>query len=87
MENGLIQLWELQDGKFLSDGCSLHLTESDRDLFIKKVDNKFEKPIGKTSEILVCDKIFEILELRRSIRLSENEMNNLIGMGDIKIIH
>lgn len=87
MERVLIQLWELQEDEFLSDGCSLHLTESDRDKFIKNIDNKFEVPIGKTTEVLVGEKIFEILELRRNIRLSENEMNNLIGMGDIEITH
>jgi hypothetical protein len=86
MENILIQLWESSNDKTLvSDGCSLHLKLSDRDSYIIANRTDIENPIGQPTEVKISKKIFDILEIKKSIKVSENEMNNLLGLKDIVV--
>lgn len=84
MENILIQLWESSnDSTLVSDGCSLHLKLSDRDSYIIENRTDTENPIGQPTEVKISKKILDILEIKKSIKISENEMNNLLGLKDI----
>jgi hypothetical protein len=86
MNVALIQLWEsFESGNHQSDGCSLHIDKLNRNGFIESYEET-ENPVGLPSEVSVSDAIFDILENEKNIRLSEIEMNNLIGLNDIKIL-
>lgn len=86
MNLALIQLWEsFESENHQSDGCSLHIDTINRNSFIESGDET-ENPVGLPSEVSVSDAIFSILENEKNIRLSEIEMNNLIGLSDIKIL-
>lgn len=76
---------ELESDSHQSDGCSLHINKATRNDFIKNHEES-ENPVGLPSEVSVSDSIFRILENEKNIRLSEIEMNNLIGLNDIKIL-
>ncbi len=83
MNSVLIQLWENFDNDLhQSDGCSLHIDMNERNDFLnmKQIE---EHPVGLPSEVSIPDSIYDILEKEKSIRLSEIEMNNLIGLKDI----
>jgi hypothetical protein len=84
MQKVLIQLWEtLNEGLINSDGCSLHIDVDNRNKYLKENKNNIERPVGIYSEIDVNSTIFKLVDKKRSIRLSEIEFNNLIGLGDI----
>jgi hypothetical protein len=86
MENILIQLWESSnDDTLISDGCSLHLKLSDRDSYIIENRTDTENPIGQPTEVKISKKILDILEIKKSIKVSESEMNNLLGLKDIVV--
>jgi hypothetical protein len=85
MKTVLVQLWEISnpDNSIIPDGCSLHIDMKTRNNFIKSQIDEIERPVGITSEVLVSDTILEIVEKRLSVRLSEIETNNLIGLKEI----
>jgi len=83
MNSVLIQLWENFDNDLhQSDGCSLHIDMNERNNFLNMKEIE-EHPVGLPSEVYIPDSIYDILEKEKSIRLSEIEMNNLIGLKDI----
>lgn len=83
MNLALIQLWEnFEDNSHQSDGCSLHIDLTHRDNFINN-ETDTELPVGLPSEVHLSDSLWNILQNQGSIRLSEIEMNNLIGLTDI----
>jgi hypothetical protein len=78
----LIQLWEnFENNLHQSDGCSLHLDLIERNRFERLSD--LEHPVGFPSEVSIQDSIYNILKKEKSIRLTEIEMNNLLGLKDI----
>lgn len=83
MNIALIQLWEnFDNGEHQSDGCSIHLDLNENETYLKNVHEN-ELPVGLPTEISITDSIYSILEREKNIRLSEIEMNNLIGLKDI----
>ncbi len=87
-----LQLWEqfLSDGSIQSDGCSLHIDKISRNEYVKEntpnpIQN--ERPVGLETEVEVSDEIFDIVSIKKSIRISEVELNNLLNMKIIKPIH
>lgn len=88
MEKVIIQLWEISnsDNTILSDGCSIHINDIHRTEFVKITSSREERPVGSPSDVLINKNIFEILKKDFTIRLSEAEMNNLIGLKDLKPI-
>lgn len=86
MENILIQLWESSiDDILASNGCSLHLELCDRDTYIKNNKKITETSIGQPTEVKISKKLSDILEVKKSIKISESEMNNLLGLKDIVV--
>jgi hypothetical protein len=84
-----LQLWEqfLSDGTIQSDGCSLHIDKISRNEYVlENSHSNFicnERPVGLETEVEVSDEIFEIVSNRKNVRLSEVELNNLVGLKDI----
>jgi hypothetical protein len=85
MNKILIQLWETsyQDNTIDSDGCSLHIDMESRNLYTSLNSTKEERYVGHPTIIEVNQSIFETVQKNKSIRLSEIELNNLIGLKDI----
>lgn len=84
MEKIIVQLWEtLNEGVINSDGCSLHIDVDNRNKYLKENKNNIERPVGLYSEIDVNLTIYGLISEKRSVRLSEVEFNNLIGLKDI----
>jgi len=85
MNTILLQLWEISntDNSILPDGCSLHTTMTNRNSFIKSVNESNERIVGLPSEVEVSDAIFDIIIKKNNIRLSEIEFNNLVGLKEI----
>ena len=85
MNEVLIQLWENFDNdSHQSDGCSLHIDMNERDIFLSLQEE--DHPVGLPSEVSIPDSIYDILKKEKSIRLSEIEMNNLMGLKDIIVL-
>jgi hypothetical protein len=85
MNRILIQLWEISypDNSIESDGCSLHLDIESRNVYIKQNNTKSERFVGEPTMIEVNSSIFETVQKNKNIRLSEVELNNLVGLKDI----
>jgi hypothetical protein len=49
------------------------------------VPNNYERISGSESEVLINDSIFNILLERKTVRLEEYELNNLVNMNEIVI--
>lgn len=88
MKKILIQLWEISypDNTIDSDGCSLHIDLESRDLFTSSNSSKTERCVGIPTIIEVNQSIYETVQKNKSIRLSEIELNNLVGLKDIKAL-
>ena len=85
MNRILIQLWKISypDNSIESDGCSLHLDIESRNVYIKQNNTKSERFVGEPTMIEVNSSIFETVQKNKNIRLSEVELNNLVGLKDI----
>lgn len=82
-----VQLWEiiLSDSSVQSDGCSLHVSEESRNNFISSYTGvKGERPLGIFDHVVVSEDIYDIVSCKESVRLSEVEFNNLIGLKNIQ---
>jgi hypothetical protein len=93
MNRCLIQFWEESERNWgvRPDGCSLHLDSEQLKFFLnniysersKEIPNEYERVVGKESICFISDDLFERLLTDKSLRLLENEKNNLINMGEI----
>ena len=54
-----------------------------RDVYINQNNNKSERFVGEPTMIEVNSSIFDLVQKEKNIRLSEVELNNLIGLKDI----
>lgn len=93
MNRVLLQLWEetvLNEGVF-TDGCSLHLNVFEKKDFISKIyENRPEAPppsydriLGSEIPVFISDELFDIVKVKKNIKLSEVEFRNLIIFEDI----
>ncbi len=99
MENlsrfALLQLWQhsTRDKGSVPDGCSLHINNEDRNVFIentfkkrnKKTPKKYIRPVGNYIEVELNENIYKILYEKGSIKIKQNEFRNLIALEDIII--
>lgn len=93
MNRCLIQFWEESERNWgvRPDGCSLHLDSNEHNNYLSFIysnredntPNEYERVIGRESICFISDELFEKLLIDGSIRLLENEKNNLINMGEI----
>lgn len=86
MKTAIIQLWEIlyEDRKIQSDGCSLHIDKESLERYLKISERQEnEQPVGLYTEVDIKESIYNTLVYTNSIRLSEIEMNNLLGLKEI----
>lgn len=90
-------MWERSERGFGTrpDGCSIHIDLWERERYIVDLYGKrsklvvtpkeYDRPLGVSMECFISDGLWEKLKESKSIRLFENEKNNLINMEDIVI--
>jgi hypothetical protein len=96
MKKVYLQYWEESERGWgiRPDGCSLHLTEEDRNKYItsiyeqrkndKEVPYEYDRPVGELIEVMINDNLFELI--KESYRLLSFELNNLIKLEEIVIL-
>jgi len=97
MNKVIMQLWEESERGWgvRPDGCSLHLSVTDRKDFIDKiyksrqdmnnVPDEYDRVSGDEMEVFVEDSLFELIKVKGTVRLLENELNNLINLEELTI--
>lgn len=96
MNKAILQIWEESsiDSNILPVGGTLHIDVKERNDYVNKmyngrdmndVPNNYERISGSESEVLINDSIFNILLERKTVRLEEYELNNLVNMNEIVI--
>ena len=96
MNKAIFQIWEESsiDNNILPVGGTLHIDVKERNDYVNKmysgrdmndVPNNYERISGSESEVLINDSIFNILLEKKTVRLEEYELNNLVNMNEIVI--
>lgn len=97
MNRVFLQLWEetSKTQGVLTDGCSLHLSKSDRDHYISNfysnrkvgddIPNSYERILGDEVTVFASDELFEKILFEKSIKISEVELRNLIHLEELII--
>ena len=95
MNKYILQFWEesIRDFGIIPDGCSLHVDLDEHKSFLKSFYNKrdgdvpdeYDRIFGDEMVCFISDSLYEKLLEKNSIRLLENEKNNLISMEEIII--
>ncbi len=92
MSELILQIWEESTlGDVIQDGCSLHLNEESRKRYINDyystvgndIPNIYERAVGDPTEVIVSEALYDITKESGSVRLMQNELNNLFSIGDI----
>lgn len=93
MNKVILQLWEESERGWGTrpDGCSIHIDLNQHKKYITEsykdrgddVPDTYERVVGDAIEAFVDDRLLFIIEKEKSVRLFENELNNLINMEEI----
>jgi len=96
MNKVIFQFWEnsIEDFDVIPDGCSLHIDDleyvrwieniySDRD--VNLVPQEYDRIVGDRLIAFIEDDLFTKVENFKTVRLSQNQLNNLILMDEIVI--
>jgi len=97
MNKVILQLWEESERGWGTrpDGCSLHTDFSNRKQYVESLyegrsevaPDVYERVIGDPIPAFVTDNLYNRILKDKSIRLFENELNNLINLEEIIIKH
>jgi hypothetical protein len=96
MNKVVFQFWEnsIEDVDVIPDGCSIHIDEIEYDRWVKSiysgrdqnnVPEEYDRVIGSKLIAFVEDDLFKKVENFKTIRLSQNQLNNLLSMEEIVI--
>ena len=100
MNKVIMQLWEDYEknpndkSTIRPSGCSIHTSLEERVKYIKTIyderskddiPQEYENTLGEEMEVFIDDNLYNILMKEKSIRLQENQLNNLLNM-DVLII-
>lgn len=93
MNKVFLQLWEESNTKegFLSDGCSLHINLEERNKYVssiyddrdENVPNQYDRKIGDEVVVFVDDKIYNMIESEKTVKLDEASFQNLLKFEEI----
>ena len=94
MNKVILQLWEESNTKegYLSDGCSLHSSLRERDLYLssvyknrdeKSVPEQYDRIVGEYVEVFVDDELFDSISSNKTIKINEPSFQNLIKFEKI----
>ena len=92
----VLSFWEESNGDDVIslDGCSIHLTETDRKEYIKEIyssrgddiPDSYDRPIGDFGyNAYITDEINKKLLKHKSIRLTQVELKNLMNMEEVVV--
>ena len=94
MNKVYLQIWEESERGWgvRPDGCSLHLTLSNRNDYLDKVyegrtygkiPHEYDRIVGGPFPVFISDLLFSEVSNKGSLRLMEYEMRNLLNMEEI----
>lgn len=97
MNKVILQIWEESERGWGTrpDGCSMHIDLKERENYIQSIydnrksdtsiPNEYERIVGEGVEAFIEDVLFELVQKDKSLRLTQYQMNNLMGMEEITI--
>lgn len=96
MNKVYLQIWEesISNEGIRPDGCSLHINLESNQKYLKsiyefrenlKIPNDYDSAVGEPIEVLVNDTVYNLVKSDKTIRLLQNEFNNLIQLKDILV--
>ena len=97
MNRVVLQIWEESERGWGTrpDGCSMHIDSKERERYIQaiyerrksdaSIPNEYDRIVGEGIEAYIEDALFDLVQKGGSIRLTQYQMNNLMGMEEITI--
>jgi hypothetical protein len=97
MNKVILQIWEESERGWGTrpDGCSMHIDLKERENYIQtiydsrksdeSIPNEYDRIVGEGVEAFIEDALFKLVEKDKSVRLTQYQMNNLMGMDEITI--
>ena len=97
MNKVILQIWEESERGWGTrpDGCSMHIDLKERENYIQtlyesrksdeSIPHEYERIVGEGVEAFIEDALFELVQKDKSLRLTQYQMNNLMGMEEITI--
>lgn len=97
MNKIILQIWEESERGWGTrpDGCSMHADSKEREKYIQAVyesrksdtsiPHEYDRIVGEGVEAFIEDALFELVQKEKSVRLTQYQMNNLMGMEEITI--
>lgn len=94
MEKVYLQYWEESERGWgvRPDGCSLHLDEASHSNYVREayknrdkniIPNEYDKVVGGIIPVKVKLDLYDMIVMDNTIRLSQNQLNNLIKLGEL----
>ena len=90
-----LQLWEESERGWgvRPDGCSLHIDLIERDKYIKsiydergdEVPYEYDRIVGGAISVFIDDDLFKSIKEKKSIRIPQSSLNNLISLNELII--
>lgn len=95
MNRVVLQYWEqtIKNKGVFNDGCSIHTDIDERNKYISKIyenrnddiPDEYDRIIGNGVEAFIDDDIYELVEMYKTVKLSDVEFRNLIGFDKITV--
>ena len=97
MNKVFLQIWEESERGWGTrpDGCSMHIDLKERENYIQtiydsrksdeSIPNEYDRIVGEGVEAFIEDALYALVEKGKSLRLTQYQMNNLMGMEEITI--
>jgi hypothetical protein len=95
MNKVILQLWEESERGWgvRPDGCSLHTDLIERDGYLKsiyddrgeEVPYEYDRIVGGSIYAFVDDDLFKSLSEEKTVRITQNSLNNLISLNELII--
>lgn len=94
MEELYLQYWEESERGWgiRPDGCSLHIDDISHKSYISEIyegrdknniPNEYDRTVGELITVKVKKDLYEMVVKDKTFRLSQNQLNNLIKLGEI----
>ena len=88
-----LQLWEESERGWgvRPDGCSLHIDLVERDKYVKsiydergdEVPYEYDRIVGGVISVFIDDDLFKSIKEKKSIRIPQSSLNNLISLNEL----
>jgi len=97
MNKVILQIWEESERGWGTrpDGCSMHIDLKEREKYIQSIydsrksdesiPHEYDRIVGEGVEAFIEDALYTLVVKDKSIRLTQYQMNNLMGMEEITI--